>query len=334
MEPWHSRTRHPPLPETPPDTTPLPPQPPTTPHTLPSSDPEVAAPPHGGPRPAYPSGEHEPHDESNKPIPSSTSSPPPLPPTSLRAEWLAARAPEYYQLPSAAAAAAAVEEGPEVYYHGGGEGWRGRKQRETVCGLRPGVFWVVVMALVLVFGGAIGGGVGGGLAAAAAAERDGKSLFEYYSLRPDARTDFALHFSSTTATSSSTASSTTTLNSSTSPTPIGQDSANCPYRTGQTYTTTNGSLTFLQLCGINICPETCDIVSASKQRLDTFEACMDACAAYNRQIGTQKCVAVTWDYQQVRQSFDKLCWLKLSQAPLVQDDPADGLSVGAVVIQS
>ncbi|KAL0259786.1 hypothetical protein SLS55_005526 [Diplodia seriata] len=129
-------------------------------------------------------------------------------------------------------------------------------------------------------------------------------------------------------------SSTTTLRGSASPTASNLDTIGCPSRTGQSYTTTNGSLTFLQLCGINICPETCDIVSASKQRLDTFEECMDACAIYNKQIGTQKCVAVAWDYQQVRQSFDKLCWLKLSQAPLAQDDPQDGLTVGAVVIQS
>lgn len=102
---------------------------------------------------------------------------------------------------------------------------------------------------------------------------------------------------------------------------------------GTTYTTTNGSLTFLQLCGTNVCPETCDILAA-KSRQDSPEACMDACAAYNRQVGTQKCVAVAWDYQQVRQSFDNLCWLKLSQAPLVQDDTADGLTLGAVVVQS
>lgn len=68
-----------------------------------------------------------------------------------------------------------------MYYYSDGE--RGRaagegKERERVCGLRPVVFWIMVILLVLVLGGAIGGGVGGGLAAAAAAkERYVRFLF-------------------------------------------------------------------------------------------------------------------------------------------------------------
>ncbi|GME33607.1 hypothetical protein GTA08_BOTSDO11121 [Neofusicoccum parvum] len=272
-------------------------RPPTSPH---SEDPEVAT-PHEGP---YPS--HDASSADAKPPESSSLSPAPPPPLStpsLRADWLAARAPEYYQRPPPAGP-------PAEGWCYGREGEGGKKEQQRVCGLRPWAFWVVIFAIVLVLGGAIGGGVGGGLAAAGAARE-----------------------SSSNPSSTSSFSSTTTLSSSASPTSTSQDSINCPSRTGTSYTTTNGSLTFLQLCGINICPETCDIVSA-KQRQDTFEGCMDACAIYNRQVGTQKCVAVAWDYQQVRQSFDNWCWLKLSQAPLVKDDPADGLTVGAVVVQS
>lgn len=160
----------PPLPPgTPNNNTPPPPQPPTTPRTLHSEDPEVAT-PHEGP---YPSHQHH---ETDKPVasPTTSSSPPPPPVPSLRADWLAARAPEYYQR-------APPADGPEVYYYSDGE--RGRaagegKERERVCGLRPVVFWIMVILLVLVLGGAIGGGVGGGLAAAAAAkERYVRFLF-------------------------------------------------------------------------------------------------------------------------------------------------------------
>ncbi|OJD34902.1 uncharacterized protein BKCO1_2000043 [Diplodia corticola] len=243
--------------------------------------------------------------------------------STLRADWLAARAPEHYRgfgerQRVGGGVVSPPPPPPPLGHHeepGWYREWEGRekeRERRRVCGLRPGVFWCVVLLLVLVLGGAVGGGVGGGLAAAGAEDEQ----------------------SSTASTPTIASSSTTTLGDSASPTASNQDSIGCPSRTGQYYTTTNGSLTFLQLCGINICPETCDIVSASKQRLDTFEECMDACAVYNRQIGTQKCVAVAWDYQQVRQSFDMLCWLKLSQAPFARDDPQDGLTIGAVVVQS
>lgn len=42
------------------------------------------------------------------------------------------------------------------------EAGSGRKQR--ICGLTPKIFWIVVVALVIVLAAGIGAGVGGGLA--------------------------------------------------------------------------------------------------------------------------------------------------------------------------
>lgn len=41
----------------------------------------------------------------------------------------------------------------------------GAKSRHRICGLKPTIFWVVVICVFLTVGGAIGGGIGGTLAA-------------------------------------------------------------------------------------------------------------------------------------------------------------------------
>jgi hypothetical protein len=39
-----------------------------------------------------------------------------------------------------------------------------RRTRDTICGLSPLVFWIIILVMVIVVASAIGGGVGGGLA--------------------------------------------------------------------------------------------------------------------------------------------------------------------------
>ncbi|KAF2143579.1 uncharacterized protein K452DRAFT_296586 [Aplosporella prunicola CBS 121167] len=109
----------------------------------------------------------------------------------------------------------------------------------------------------------------------------------------------------------------------------GTNAADCPAVNGEPYTI--GNVTFVQLCGLNVCPETCDIVGADTKQ-GSFAECMDYCAEYNRQVGAQKCSAVAWDYQQVRSSFNNKCWLKLAAGPLVHDNPADGLTVAGIIV--
>ncbi|KAK8863334.1 hypothetical protein PGQ11_009569 [Apiospora arundinis] len=185
-----------------------------------------------------------------------------------------------------------------------------RRERRRILGLTVPVFWCLLIALILILAAGIGGGIGGGMAAGRQRNSESDSSKE----NKDGNTNTADNASAAAATSTGTGKPTGTISYTSStviPTklPLYQPKmtptdGGCPSINGSRYTPPDGAVagesaargiilqgqtsaqSFVRLCNTNFSgfrkanPGMVDLLEFFAE---TFDACMTACAEYNRQ---------------------------------------------------
>jgi hypothetical protein len=180
--------------------------------------------------------------------------------------------------------------------------------RQSICGMRRKVFWIIVILAIIVVVGAVGGGVGGALASKSSGSNNTNNSGNAAGATQPPRDSSS---PATTPTPTPTPTSAQSSTSVTTTSIVGPSSTilrDCPSSNGTLYDITLGDtkMTFRKACETSFLNAN-GIDNVVGKPVKSLNECIDSCAAFNisnrTQIaaGTNKlCNAVCW-----RNTFDK-----------------------------
>lgn len=125
---------------------------------------------------------------------------------------------------------------------------------------------------------------------------------------------------------------TVTLAAPSTPTACFVDQAGCPNINNKTYTSTIPGFTFLQICETTIISKNKGSIDISSNIQTSWNACMDSCANYNKNVKQGGCQGATWQmFSATNPSNNSMCTLKSSAEVTTSQPSGDQLCSGVLI---